>query len=172
MRHRMPCLMVTAVIAVVALTGCSQHRQPIRIGVSSWPPCEIWYVAEAEGFFGNLPVQVTRFSVWTDAMSALYRGSLDLANASYFSAMYYADKGEEARVILTSDTVVGTDGFVVREDMPYPEGLVGARVAVEVNTDEHFLLSKALESVGLDEKNITMISTTSERIMWWFSLLG
>ncbi len=163
-RTSIPFAVPLLVIAAIAgLAGCAGPRRPLRIGVNAWPPCELWYVAEKMGYFGRTPVEIVRFSVWSDNMSSLYRGNLDLTHATYYNALYYSDKGEPARIILSTDAVPGGDGLVVRSSLEGVKALRGKRVAVEVNTDEHFLLLKALESFGLTEKDLTIVSTTSEQ---------
>lgn len=148
-----------------ALSGCFVEKEPIRIGVNCWPPCEVWYVADQQGFFGDVEVELIRYSTWIDNMSNFYKGNSDISHASYFNALYFSDKGENAKIVLTSDTVLGSDGLVVRESMDLPEGLKGTRIAVEVNTDEQFLLTKALQKYGLTEADITIIPATSEQAM-------
>jgi len=154
--------LVVAILLIVTFSGCAGKRAPFRIGVNGWPPCEIWYVAEKKGYFGKTPVEIVRFSIWSDNMISLYKGNLDLTHATYLNALYYADKGEKAKIILSSDTILGGDGLVLKNSLEGAKALHGKRVAVEVNTDEHFLLRKALESFGLTEKDITIVSTSSE----------
>jgi NitT/TauT family transport system substrate-binding protein len=154
--------LAVGVLLTVALCGCAAKRAPFTIGVNGWPPCEIWYVAEKQGFFGKTPVRIVRFSIWSDNMASLYKGNLDLTHATYLNALYYADKGEKAKIILSSDTILGGDGLVLKASLEGVQALRGGRVAVEVNTDEHFLLRKALDSFGLTEKDISIVSTTSE----------
>ncbi|MBM3495381.1 MAG: transporter substrate-binding domain-containing protein [Armatimonadetes bacterium] len=147
-------------VLFLALSACTPGREPIRIGVNAWPPCELWYVAEAQGYFAGLDVELVRFSTWTDNMSSLYSGKLDVTHASYLNALFYSDKGTAGRIILVSDTLLGGDGFVVRIGIE-GDALKGKRVAVEVNTDEHFLLQRALISFGLREDDVSIVPSTS-----------
>jgi NitT/TauT family transport system substrate-binding protein len=152
---------VVVCLGALLVAGCAAPKAPFRIGVNAWPPCEIWYVAQQQGYFGSLPVQVVRFSAWTDNMASLYKGNLDLTHSSYFNTMYYSDKGAAARIVLVSDTLVGGDGLAVKAAIRTGSALKGKRVAVEVNTDEHFLLTRALASFGLAESDVTITSCTS-----------
>ena len=152
---------------VLFLPGCRDDSDPIRIGTNSWPPCEIWTIAKRQELFDSTPVDIIRFSTWTDNMSALYKGDIDITHATYFNAVYFSDKGEDGVIILSLDTINGGDGFVVRKDLSGngradPDLLRGSRLAVEVNTDEHFLLKKALEKYGLEESDFEIVSMTSE----------
>jgi len=153
---------IIVALLIVTFASCTGKQAPLRIGVNDWPPCEIWYVAEKNGYFGKTPVELIRFSVWSDNMASLYQGKLDVTHATYLNALYYADKGEKARIILSSDTILGGDGLVLKNSLESGKALRGKKIAVEVNTDEHFLMRKALESFGLTESDITIVSATSE----------
>jgi NitT/TauT family transport system substrate-binding protein len=148
-------------ILIAIISSCSVSKPPIRIGVNSWPPCEIWYIAEKMGYFGHTPVEIIRFTSWTDNMSSLYSGLTDITHSTYFNAIYFSDKGEEAQIILTSDTILGADGLVIKNYLDKGENLRNKKIAVEVDTDEHFFLKKALEKYGLREADVTIIATTS-----------
>jgi NitT/TauT family transport system substrate-binding protein len=148
-------------LLALLLSACSGTPAPIRIGVNPWPPCEIWSIAEKEGLLAGVPIQIVRFSTWTDNMAALYKGNVDLTHSSYFNALYFSDKGEAGKLVLVSDTLLGGDGLAVRNTIARGADLKGRKIAVEVNTDEHFLLSKALASYGLAESDVTIVSSTS-----------
>jgi len=152
---------VFILILFVIISSCWVSKAPIKIGVNSWPPCEIWYIAEMAGYLKRTPVEIVRFSTWTDNMSALYVGNIDITHATYFNALYFSDKGEEGQIILSSDTIVGADGLVIKNYVENGENLKGKKIAVEINTDEHFLLKKALEKYGLEEEEVTIVATTS-----------
>lgn len=151
----------TGLAFAAALLGCAPSGPALRVGVNDWPPCELWYIAQREGYFGRMRVELVRFTSWFDNMSALYRGNLDVTHASYFNAVYLSDKGERGKIILASDTVAGGDGLAVRAGIATGAQLAGMRVAVEANTDEHFLLREALKDFGLGEEDIEIVPTTS-----------
>ncbi|MBI9104854.1 MAG: ABC transporter substrate-binding protein [Spirochaetales bacterium] len=152
--------------SIISISGCVQDKAPIRIGTNAWPPCEIWYVAEQQGMFESVPVEIKRFSSWTDNMSSLYKGNIDITHATYFNAVYFHDKGEAGTIILSTDVIQGSDGLVVRSGFIEDSGFNSDRfrgklVAVEINTDEHFLLKKALDEYGLSEEDVELRSMTS-----------
>ncbi len=149
------------IILIAFLSSCGVSKPPIRIGVNSWPPCEIWYIAEKMGYFGRTPIEIVRFTSWADNMSSLYSGLIDITHSTYFNAIYFSDKGYSAQIILTSDTISGADGLVIKNSLGRGENLRNKKIAVEVYTDEHFLLKKALEKYGLGEKDVTIVATTS-----------
>jgi len=150
------------IILFVIISSCGAYKTPIKIGVNSWPPCEIWYIAEIKGYFNHTPVEIVRFSTWTDNMSALYLGNIDITHSTYLNALYFSDKGEDGQIILSADTIENAEGLVIKNYVENGRNLRGGKIAVEINTDEHFLLIKALEKYGLKEEDVTIVATTSK----------
>lgn len=152
-------------VVLPLLAACNSYEEPIKIGVNGWPPCELWYIAQEKGYFEDTPVEIVRFSTWSDNMSSLYVGKTDLTHSTYFNAVYYNSRGEEAKIILSSDMIRGADGLVVKEGIEDIHDLKGRRIAVEVGTDEHFLLHKVLKEAGIREEEVTIIPVDSEEGM-------
>ncbi|WP_164885238.1 ABC transporter substrate-binding protein [Geovibrio thiophilus] len=148
-------------ITLILLTSCKKDDTPVRIGVNGWPPCEIWYVAQQQGYFGDVPVQIVRFSAWTDNMKSLYLGNTDITHATYFNALYFLDKGEQAKIVLSSDTIDGGDGLTVKNGISSVSELRGKTIAVEINTDEHFLLYKTLKQAGISLSDVNLLNSSA-----------
>jgi len=152
-------------ILFLSLTACRKYEEPIKIGINDWPPCELWYIAEKQGYFEDTQVEIIRFSTWADNLTAFYLGKTDLVSSSYFNTLYYDKKGEGAKIILTADMIKGGDGLVVKNYIEDLKDLKGKKIAVELGTDEHFLLHKVLEKIGLKEEEVTIIPAASKEGM-------
>lgn len=150
------------IFSMVLTSSCSTSKaRPIRIGVNSWPPCEVWYIAEQQGYFEDVPVEIIRFSSWSDNMSSLYIGNLDITHSTYFNSVYFSDKGEDAFILAPIDYVNGSDGLVIKDAIGDISNLKGKSIGVEIGTDEHFLLYKALEEAGIDIEDVNLVSLPS-----------
>lgn len=163
--HRFVCLTLALVLAVswLLLVSCSPSvSTPIRIGVNAWPPAELWYVARAQGFI-NDEVELVRFSSWRDNMRSMYDGKTDLTHATYFNAAYYADKGEDASIVLVLDTVEGSDGLALHDgavrSMADGEKI---DISVELHTDEHFLLQHAMRDLDIGPDDVRLHDACGE----------
>ena len=143
------------------MSACHQYETPIKIGINDWPPCELWYIAEEKGYFEDVPVEIHKFSTWSDSMKSLYLGKVDLTHSTYFNTVLHDGKGEAAKIILVSETINGADGLVVKKSIKNIQDLAGKTIAVETETDEHFLLDKVLKIAGLTELDVNIISTDS-----------
>jgi len=153
---------------IVLFTGCKAYKEPIRISINGWPPCELWYIAQEQGYFEDIPVEIIRFSTWSDSIASLYAGKTDLTHSTYLNTMRNHNKGENGKIILTTSRIDGADGLVVKNYINDLKELKGKEIAVEVATNEHFLLYKALEKIGISDKDVKIISTTSEKAMKLF----
>lgn len=156
-------------ILFLSLTACKKYEEPIKIGINDWPPCELWYIAEKQGYFEDTQVEIIRFSTWADNLTAFYLGKTDIVSSSYFNTLYYDKKGDGAKIILTADMIKGGDGLVVKNYIEDLKDLKGKKIAVELGTDEHFLLHKVLEKIGLKE-DVIIIPCTSKESMEKFIL--
>lgn len=155
-------LTIVVVIGMIVL-GCARiESEPIKIGVNDWPPCEVWTIAQQNGYFKDIDVEIVRFTNWSDNMNSLYFGTTDITHATYFNSIYLSDKGEKAKLLMPIDTIVGRDGLVVSGDIKDISELKGKKIAVEIGTDEHFLLSKSLESANLTLEDVELILSTSK----------
>lgn len=156
-------ILIIIMILTMTFSGCQNEKRTIRIGVNSWPPCEIWYVAQEQDMFDGVDVELVRFSTWSDNMNALYLGNIDITHSTYFNNILFSEKGEWGQMIAPIDTTVGGDGLVVAKEIKDISELTGKRIAVEVSTDEHYLLYKALEMHGVAIEEVEIISASSER---------
>lgn len=152
-------------VSLFSLIACNSYREPIKIGINNWPSCELWVIAQEKGYFGDTPVKIVRFSTWTDSLNSLYMGRTDLTSSTDFNTVYYSSRGEAAKIILSSETINGVEGLVIKNYVDGIQDLKGRKIAVEVGTDEHFLLYKVLRREGLSEEDVTIVSVDSEEGM-------
>jgi len=146
---------------VILFSSCFKEKKPIRIAANNWPSCELWYIAEEQGYFQDLPVEIVRFTKWSDSMASLYLGKTDLVHSTYFNAVYHAGKGEKSKIILMTETIFGNQGLVVNKEIQSASDLKGKKIAVEIDRDEHYLLYKFLRKNNLSENDIELVSLSS-----------
>ena len=153
--------LLLGLVITILLPSCFREKKPIRIAVNSWPSCELWYIAKDQGYFEDLPVEIVRFTNWTDSIASLYLGKTDLTHSTYFNSVYYAGRGEKSKIILITETIFGNQGMVAKSEINEIDDLKGRRIAVETNTDEHFLLCDFLRENGISEKDIDIVPASS-----------
>jgi len=165
------------VVMSASLMGCSASKgagsqteetakveksDKIKIGTSPYPAWYIWYIAQEEGLFTKygLDVELVYFPVYSDSLQAFNSGNIDLLNIATCDTIAPYNEGVDFKVVLINDNSNGADGLVAKKAYNSVADLKGQRVVTEYGTIEHFFLLKALESVGLTEKDIEYTNMT------------
>jgi NitT/TauT family transport system substrate-binding protein len=151
---------------LIGLTGCNPTKKPIKIGISAWAGVEPAELAARKGFYEQrgVDVEMVRFSAYTDSVEAFRDGRVDIDMQTFDDAIRLFTAGRQMKVVLFTDYSFGGDGIVATAGINTMADLKGKRVGVETGTVGHFSLLKALETAGLDEKDITIVSVPAWEI--------
>lgn len=166
-------LLALSACAGALLTGCSSTKtepatgttsastttsdaKPITVGISDWPGYLVWDIAKEQGFFEKEGVNVDLkwFPVYTDSLNAFAAGQLDANSQTWNDFMAPLSQGVDAKAVLMFDNSFGNDALLAQPGIRSVKDLKGKRVATELGTCDHFLMLKALESVGLKESDV------------------
>ena len=171
MQFRKWCGLATMLALSCLLTvGCGsllsgQSSEPITIGYSSWPGWWPWAIAEQEGLFesNGVNVRLKWFDNYTESLEALASGAIDgncqtLNDTLSFGAN--AANGEVAVVV--NDNSEGNDKIVVDNSIQNIWTLKGKRIALEAGVVDDFLMTLALESVGLGRNDVQVVNMDTE----------
>jgi NitT/TauT family transport system substrate-binding protein len=131
--------------------------EPIVLGYSAWPGWFPWKVAEEQGFFEEVGVEVELkwFDDYLASLTALSAGQLDGNSQTLNDTLVGVSAGDEQVVVLVNDNSAGNDAIIVDASINSIEDLAGKTVAAEPGVVDHFLLLQGLDSVGLTEADIT-----------------
>ena len=153
-------LLIVTIFILVGLNGCGIAKEPIKIGISAWAGVEPAELAARKGFYEQrgVDVEMVRFSAYTDSIKAFRDGRVDIDMQTFDDAIRLFTAGRQMKVVLFTDYSFGGDGIVARAGINAMADLKGKRVGVETGTVSHFSLLKALETAGLEEKDITIVS--------------
>jgi NitT/TauT family transport system substrate-binding protein len=110
---------------------------PIVLGYSAWPGWFPWKVAEEEGIFEQVGVNVEL--KWFD---------------DYLASLTALTAGSDQVVVLVNDNSAGNDAIIVDSSINSIQDLAGKKVAAEPGVVDHFLLLQGLDSVGMTEDDI------------------
>lgn len=171
MKFRKWCgLVVTLVLSCLLSVGCGsllsqQPSEPITIGYSSWPGWWPWAIAEEAGLFeaNGVNVRLQWFDNYTESLDALAAGTIDgncqtLNDTLSFGAN--AVNGEVA--VLVNDNSEGNDKIIVDGDIQNIWTLKGKKIALEAGVVDDFLMTLALESVGLRRNDVHVVNMDTE----------
>lgn len=151
-------LFALLITAVLILAGCTKEPQkPMRIGTNVWTGYEPLYLARDLGYFGDLPVKFIEYPSATEVMREFRNGTIEVAALTLDEVLYLAEYDRDFRIVLIIDYSNGADAILGRPGMEGLKDLEGKRVGAEVNALGAYMLSRALGTAGLSEKNITAV---------------
>ncbi|MDD5200995.1 MAG: ABC transporter substrate-binding protein [Terrimicrobiaceae bacterium] len=135
---------------------------PYRVGFNNWVGFIAFFVALERGDFAKagLDVQARSFSAPGEGLVPLLSGGLD-AHLTTLDAVVLksAQAPGDLKIVSLIDTSAGADAVLgSAHHVTTPGDLKGKRVAVTVGECNELLLTKALESAGLTEKDIQVVN--------------
>jgi NitT/TauT family transport system substrate-binding protein len=150
------------VIALFVASACAPatSARPIRLEISAWAGVEPAQLAADIGYYTKrgAPVEVIRFSAYTDGIQALRDGRVDAGMQTLDDVIRGIAQGRDLKVVLFTDYSYGGDGIVARNEITTLTQLIGKRIGVETGSVSHYSLMQALKSTGLRESDFEIIS--------------
>jgi NitT/TauT family transport system substrate-binding protein len=122
---------------------------------------------EAKGFLARraadhgLKIKLVEFPVYMDSVTAFAAGKLDGCAITAMEALQPAAAGIDTVAIVVNDTSNGGDGVLAR-GIDGLEGLRGKEILLSELSVSHYLLVRALESVGLKESDVKIKNTDGD----------
>jgi len=134
------------------LLGCGQEAGPLEIGVRTANDHVPFYIADREGLYSDLGLEVVVHLVPsnTEIIEAMQRGDFKMGAVPVTTAITAIDRGVRLRIVAMTGR--GSDGVLVRQD----SGIItwadlrGKRIATIKSSILEVLLRQALEEHGLD----------------------
>jgi NitT/TauT family transport system substrate-binding protein len=123
---------------------------------TGWMPFKLM---EQQGFLdkraaaNGVKVKLREFKGYMDSVQAFAAKKVDGVAMTSMESLQPASNGVESVGILVNDVSNGGDGVLVRKGMKL-EDLKGKTVLLEEFSVSHYLLNRALESVGLKEADV------------------
>ncbi|MEI6873535.1 MAG: ABC transporter substrate-binding protein [Spirochaetota bacterium] len=168
-RFAVPVFAALSIVAGTALLpSCARSAPPLRIAVDGSAPSAVWAVAKSEGFLEGGAIEIVRYSTVDDGQILMDEGRIDLIHASFPTASFDSGKTRPENIVLSFGANAGSLGLAVSKRCDSAKGLVGARIAVEGDTEEQFLLKEALEALGLGLDSVRLVTVPADLAMELF----
>jgi NitT/TauT family transport system substrate-binding protein len=138
----------------------------MKIGTVVWIGYGPFYVAEAMDFYKkyNLKVALQVFSDPALIPAAVASGAVDGALLTYDQVIGQVATGQKQKVVLPVDYSNGGDAIVADKTITKLADFKGKKIGYNPLSPSDFLLSYALKTVGLTEKDISPVSMTPEAV--------
>jgi len=155
-----------AALALALAAPAAFAAGTLKIGTVIWIGYGPYYVAEALDLFKKSGVKV-ELQVFTDPAlipPAIESGAVDGGMVTYDQVIGVVAKGSTQRVVMPIDYSNGGDAIVTATSLTKVVDLKGKKVAFNPLSPSDFLLSYALKTAGLTEKDIEPVNMTPEAI--------
>ena len=158
---------LAAGVATLAV-GISAHAATpvLNIGTVVWIGYGPFYVAESLDLFKKYGVKVKLQPFSDPALipPALSSGSLQGAMLTYDQVIGQVAKGQMQKVVMPIDYSNGGDAIVADASITKIADFKGKKIGYNPLSPSDFLLSYALKTVNLTEKDITPVNMTPEAV--------
>ncbi len=153
-------------LALAASGAFAAGPTNMKLGAAVWIGYAPFYVAEALDLYKkhNLKVSIQNFSDPALIPPAVASGALDGAMLTYDQVMGQVAAGQMQKVVMPIDYSNGGDAIVVDKSITKLADFKGKKIGYSPLSPSDFLLSYALKTVGLTEKDITPVSLTPEAV--------
>lgn len=150
----LPLLMI-ALLFFLGGAGCTREPlAPLRVGTSVWPGYEPLYLARDQGFISSSSVRLVEFTSASETLRAFRNGAIDVAALTFDEALILAETSADFSVILVLDVSNGGDVILAHPPILKLRELKGKRVGLETTALGAYMLTRALQTVGLKPKDV------------------
>ena len=166
MRRLFKPLATLALVAVTSTSFAASSATTMKIGTVVWIGYGPFYVAEALDMYKKYNMKVS-LQVFTDPAlipSAIASGAIDGGMLTYDQVVGQVAGGQAQKVVMPIDYSNGGDAIVADKTITKVADFKGKKVGFNPLSPSDFLLSYALKTVGLTDKDITPVSMTPEAV--------
>ncbi len=149
-----PCMLV-----LLLCTSCG-HREPLRIGLDTWPGYEYLFLAQQEGFFEQEGVEVKLIQCPTlaDSRRAFERAQLDVMAGTLIELLLVREHSDRfPQVFLVTDFSNGADNILAASDIHSPAELEGKRLGLVLGCLDVYLATRMMQCANLSLDDLTLV---------------
>jgi NitT/TauT family transport system substrate-binding protein len=131
----------------------------IKMGIEPWIGYGPWYIAEQEGYFSKLGLNVKIVNFNTDAQreAAFASGNTDVTNMPTHTALRFEQQNIPGRIVLLEDESLTADAVIAQPPISSIKDLKGKKVAYEQGTTSDILIHYALQANGMKPSDIQTV---------------
>jgi NitT/TauT family transport system substrate-binding protein len=160
---------LAAGLLAVSLASCAPARDhTVVVGTNIWPGYDPGYLAEREGLYKGIEVDMRQMLSASDLLAAFRNGSVDVAAFTLDEALKLQQQGFDVRVFMVVDISNGQDAIVARPSIGSVKDLQGKSVAVENTALGAYVLLRALEQNGVAPESVKQVSMTIDESVQYY----
>jgi NitT/TauT family transport system substrate-binding protein len=145
---------VLLVAALEAFACVAPPPQPLRIGSSPWTGYEPLFLARDRGYLSSDTARLVEYTSTSESSRAFRNGALDAVMTTLDEVARLKRDGVGFKVILVADISHGGDVILGRPGLDGLAALKGRRVGFESSSIGDYVLTRALQQVGLTPDDV------------------
>jgi len=138
------------------LVGEVVVAEPLAVGTNVWPGYEPLYLARNLGYY-NDSIRLVEYSSATEVLRAIRNKLIDVATLTLDEVLLLRQSGVDVRIVLVTDISNGGDVIVARPGIESLADLKGRKVGVESTALGAYVLTRALQKVGLTPADVQVV---------------
>jgi len=164
-------LLAAALIAsLLAVGGCGEQQQPLKIARHLWPGYEFMYLAEALGQVDGNHIEFVQTQTAPDTLELLLSGQVDGGALTLDEVLRAHDRGLPLVAVLVFNISAGADVLLARADIDTLAELRGRKIGVETGAVGAIMLDRALHAAGLSPDQVEVVPLgLDEQVSAWRS---
>ncbi|GHA13708.1 ABC transporter substrate-binding protein [Devosia pacifica] len=158
-------LALMAGVASIATPAIAQERTQFNVAWSIYVGWMPWGYAEDHGIVDEwaekygLEIEVTQFNDYVESMNQFTAGDYDAVTLTNMDALSIpAAGGVDTTALIIGDFSAGNDAVILK-DSDDLASIAGQDVNLVEFSVSHYLLARALDSVGLTERDLNVVNT-------------
>ncbi len=159
---------VVAFLVFLLLAGCQQEKPPLRVALLEWPPYELAFWAEQNGWMGEKHIQLLEYKTPAEVTRAYASGAVDVIAVTSDFALTLAEQFPDTRIFLVIDASNGGDAVLSRTPVANNQQLVGKTIAVESGPLGSYMLNRFMDRHQLEPGDLTInyVDIPGQLIAW------
>lgn len=159
-------LRLLPLLLALLFSGCAP-RPEIRIGLNGWPGYDLLHLASRLGYFEaeGVEVRIVDFTSLADSRRAYERGQVDAIGTTPLETIIArGNSPEPLQIIQIIDFSDGADVILARSGITSVSDLRGRTVGVEPGSVCLYVLSRALQQVGLGIDDVNLVAQSQNSL--------
>ncbi|SLN36396.1 alkanesulfonate transporter substrate-binding subunit [Roseivivax jejudonensis] len=160
-----------AALAALGAPAAAQEKTEFRVAWSIYVGWMPWGYLEDSGIMDTwaekygIDVEIVQINDYVESINQYTSGAFDGVSATNMDTLSIpAGGGVDTTALIIGDYSDGNDAVITKGDTTL-EGLAGTRVNLVELSVSHYLLARALDSVGLAERDLDGVVNTSDADM-------
>ena len=166
LRRILPALMLAALAALAPLAAQAQAKKDFKVCWSIYAGWMPWGYIQDSGMMKKwadkygIAVNVVQINDYVESINQYAAGEYDGCTMTNMDALSIpAGGGVDTTALIVGDYSNGNDGIVLKNKKSLAD-IKGQKVNLVELSVSHYLLARALEGVGLKEKDLTVVNTS------------